>query len=191
MAVPARTFDACVMQPGQADKYQTVRFDGNSYSVPRRWAFRVVTVKGYVDRVEIVADGRGRFSSVSTRLRSKTAWRGGLTAERVLRKDRYGPLVRSMEAADAAHKADTMSEDEYDAEFEKYHQEMEALENEVFLIASDRFVRNFLDLAYGDPDLNSIPLETREAFLVEFKRAMGDLVLRHVGIDPEADGPYE
>ncbi|MFO0803429.1 MAG: hypothetical protein U0791_09950 [Gemmataceae bacterium] len=58
MAVPARTFDACVMQPGQADKYQTVRFDGNSYRVPRRWAFRVVTVKGYVDRVEIVADGQ-------------------------------------------------------------------------------------------------------------------------------------
>ncbi len=54
--VPARDFDACVMQPGQVDKYQTVRFDNNHYSVPRRWAFRAVTAKGYVDRVEIVAD---------------------------------------------------------------------------------------------------------------------------------------
>jgi hypothetical protein len=35
-----------------------VRFDGNSYSVPRRFAFRSVTVKGYVDRVAVVADGQ-------------------------------------------------------------------------------------------------------------------------------------
>jgi hypothetical protein len=40
------------------DKYQCVRFDTNSYSVPRRFAFRPVTVKGFVDRVVIVADGR-------------------------------------------------------------------------------------------------------------------------------------
>ncbi len=57
-ACPARPFDACVLQPGQVDKYQTVRFDGVTYSVPRRWAFRPVTVKGYVDRVEVVADGQ-------------------------------------------------------------------------------------------------------------------------------------
>lgn len=58
LPVPDRTFDACVWQTGQVDKYQTVRFDGNSYSVPRRWAFRAVTVKGYVDRVVVVADGQ-------------------------------------------------------------------------------------------------------------------------------------
>ena len=58
LPVPARAFDACVLQPGQVDKYQTVRFDGNGYSVPRRWAFRPVTVKGYVDHMEIVADGQ-------------------------------------------------------------------------------------------------------------------------------------
>jgi hypothetical protein len=34
-----------------------IRFDSNCYSVPRRWAFRAVTVKGYVDRVAIVGDG--------------------------------------------------------------------------------------------------------------------------------------
>ena len=53
-----RRFDACVLQPRQVDKYQTVRFDRNAYSVPRRCAFRAVTVKGYVDRVEVVADGQ-------------------------------------------------------------------------------------------------------------------------------------
>jgi transposase len=58
LPVPSRPFDACVFQPGQVDKYQTAPFDGNRYSVPRRWAFRPVTVKGYVDRVEIVADGQ-------------------------------------------------------------------------------------------------------------------------------------
>lgn len=51
-------FDACVLQPGQVDKYQTVAFDHNRYSVPRRWAFQAVTVKGYVERVEVVADGQ-------------------------------------------------------------------------------------------------------------------------------------
>lgn len=58
LPVPQRPFDACVLQPGCVDKYQTVRFDGNSYSVPRRWAFRPVSVKGYVDRVVVVADGQ-------------------------------------------------------------------------------------------------------------------------------------
>jgi transposase len=58
LPLPERPFDACVVQPAQVDKYQTVRFDGNSYSVPRRWAFRSVSVKGYVDRVAVVADGQ-------------------------------------------------------------------------------------------------------------------------------------
>jgi transposase len=58
LPTPARRFDACILQIAQADKYQTVRFDHNVYSVPRRWAFRAVTVKGYVDRVEVVADGQ-------------------------------------------------------------------------------------------------------------------------------------
>src|SRR5829696_8095319 len=40
LPVPEIRFDACIMQSGQVDKYQTVRFDTNSYSVPRRFAFR-------------------------------------------------------------------------------------------------------------------------------------------------------
>jgi transposase len=58
LPLPPRTFEACIFQPGQVDKYQTVRFDGNRYSVPRRWAFRAVTIKGYIERVEVVADGQ-------------------------------------------------------------------------------------------------------------------------------------
>lgn len=40
------------------DKYQTVAFDCNRYSVPRPFAFQMVTVKGFVDRVVIVAYGQ-------------------------------------------------------------------------------------------------------------------------------------
>ena len=66
LPIPARAFDACVIQPGQVDKYQTVRFDRNSYSVPRRWAFRAVSVKGYVDRIDVFGEG----TTVATHLRS-------------------------------------------------------------------------------------------------------------------------
>lgn len=57
--LPAHRFDACVIKPAVAvDKYQSVAFDCNRYSVPRRYAFEMVTVKGYVDRVVIVAKGQ-------------------------------------------------------------------------------------------------------------------------------------
>ena len=35
-----------------------MQFDANRYSVPRAYAFATVTVKGYVERVEVVAQGR-------------------------------------------------------------------------------------------------------------------------------------
>jgi transposase/uncharacterized protein (DUF427 family) len=58
LPLPVHPFDACITKPAQVDKYQTVRFDTNRYSVPRSCAFRNVTVKGYVERVEIVAGGQ-------------------------------------------------------------------------------------------------------------------------------------
>ena len=62
--LPGHRFDPCVIKPAVAvDKYQTVAFDGNRYSVPRSFAFQMVTVKGYVDRVVIVAQGPGRRHS--------------------------------------------------------------------------------------------------------------------------------
>ena len=56
--LPPRPFDPCIARPAKVDKYQTVRFDNNRYSVPRAYAFRVVTVKGYVDHVAVVAEGQ-------------------------------------------------------------------------------------------------------------------------------------
>jgi transposase len=57
--LPKHRFDPCVVRPAApVDKYQTVAFDNNRYSVPRPFAFQMVTVKGYVDRVVIVAAGQ-------------------------------------------------------------------------------------------------------------------------------------
>jgi transposase len=50
-----RAFDPFVPETAKVDKYQTVRFDTNRYSVPRRWAFETVTIKAYVDRIEVVS----------------------------------------------------------------------------------------------------------------------------------------
>ena len=53
-ALPSHPFDPCVPTTAKVDKYQTVSFDRNRYSVPRSAAFRAVTVKGYIDRVRVV-----------------------------------------------------------------------------------------------------------------------------------------
>src|SRR5439155_21093302 len=59
MPLPKHPFDPCVIHPAVGvDKYQTVAFDSNRYSVPRPFAHQMVTVKGYVDRVVIVAAGQ-------------------------------------------------------------------------------------------------------------------------------------
>ena len=55
LALPERSFDACIHRAAKVDKYQTVHFDRNRYSVPRSYAFGTVTIKGYVDRIEVVA----------------------------------------------------------------------------------------------------------------------------------------
>jgi transposase len=59
MPLPTHRFDPCAIHPAVAvDKYQTVAYDTNRYSVPRPFAFQMVTVKGYVDQVVIVAQGQ-------------------------------------------------------------------------------------------------------------------------------------
>jgi transposase len=66
--LPAHRFDPGVIRPAVAvDKYQTVAFDGNRYSVPRPFAFQMVAVKGYVDRVVIVAQGQAVASHARSR----------------------------------------------------------------------------------------------------------------------------
>ena len=56
--MPQQPFDACLDSPAKVDKYQTVRFDNVSYSVPRAHAFQAVAVKAYVDWIAVVAAGQ-------------------------------------------------------------------------------------------------------------------------------------
>ena len=57
--LPKHRFEPCLIRPAvPVDKFQTIAFDTNRYSVPRRFAREMVTVKGYVDRVVIVAKGQ-------------------------------------------------------------------------------------------------------------------------------------
>jgi transposase len=58
LALPPFPFEACVVKAAVVDKYQTVRFETNWYSVPRALAFQTVTIKGYVDRVAVVHAGQ-------------------------------------------------------------------------------------------------------------------------------------
>ncbi len=57
--LPRDRFEPCVIHPAVGvDKYQSVAFDGNRYSVPRPFAFGMVTIKGFIERVAIVARGQ-------------------------------------------------------------------------------------------------------------------------------------
>lgn len=53
LSLPEVPFDACRVASGQADRESLVRFDRNDYSVPVEYAHHPVSIRGYVDRVEI------------------------------------------------------------------------------------------------------------------------------------------
>jgi len=53
LALPATRLDACRKQATRANSLSLVRFGGNDYSVPVRYAHHPVTAKGYWDRVNI------------------------------------------------------------------------------------------------------------------------------------------
>jgi len=58
VSLPKRHFDPAISTVRKTDKYQTVAFEKNLYSVPRRYAFQTVMVKAYVDRLELVHEGQ-------------------------------------------------------------------------------------------------------------------------------------
>lgn len=51
LQLPAAPLDACRKVATQANSLSLVRFEGNDYSVPVRWAHHPITAKGYVDKV--------------------------------------------------------------------------------------------------------------------------------------------
>ncbi len=57
-ALPGHPYDPYIPLETRVDKYQTVCFDNNRYSVPRRWAFEMVTIKAYPFHIRIVCGDR-------------------------------------------------------------------------------------------------------------------------------------
>ena len=54
--LPRHRFDPCVIRPAApADKYQTVAFERNRYSVPRPFAFQMVTMSWDGVQVEFLS----------------------------------------------------------------------------------------------------------------------------------------
>lgn len=58
LPLPPAPFDACRKASTIASSLSLVRFDGNDYSVPVRWAHHPVLVKGYTDQVEVCFQDR-------------------------------------------------------------------------------------------------------------------------------------
>jgi transposase len=56
--LPPTPFDACRKGSAFASSLALVRFDGNDYSVPSEWAHQSIQIKGYYDRVKLLARGR-------------------------------------------------------------------------------------------------------------------------------------
>jgi transposase len=55
--LPVVPFEPCEMESTRIGKQALVRYDKNDYSVPTRWARHQVTVKGFIDRVELYVFG--------------------------------------------------------------------------------------------------------------------------------------
>jgi transposase len=53
LPLPEGLFDACVMRNARSNSLSLVRFKDNDYSIPVKYAYHDIVVKGYVDRVEI------------------------------------------------------------------------------------------------------------------------------------------
>ena len=56
--LPPHQFDTSIPRTAKVDKYQTVVLDNVYYSVPRRFAFQIVTIKAYVQKIVIVHNGQ-------------------------------------------------------------------------------------------------------------------------------------
>jgi len=66
MPLPAVPYDPCHKVPGRVSSMSLVRYRTNDYSVPTQHAYQDVLIKGYVDRVEIMAASRSAAGWVKT-----------------------------------------------------------------------------------------------------------------------------
>jgi len=69
LPLPKRHHECFRLHPVRSNKLSMVRFEGNSYSVPEKYASRDLFLKAYVDRVEI--SDASKVSAVHKRLLGK------------------------------------------------------------------------------------------------------------------------
>ncbi|AQS60345.1 IS21 family transposase [Desulforamulus ferrireducens] len=53
LPLSVHTFDCCTRKEAKVNRFSLVQFDRNQYSVPTEYTGKMVTVKGYVDKIEI------------------------------------------------------------------------------------------------------------------------------------------
>lgn len=53
LPLSVHTFDCCTRKEAKVNRFSLVQFDRNQYSVPTDYTGKMVTVKGYVDKIEI------------------------------------------------------------------------------------------------------------------------------------------
>ncbi|QGG46324.1 IS21 family transposase [Heliorestis convoluta] len=53
LPISVHTFDCCTRKEAKVNRFSLVQFDRNQYSVPTEYTGKMVTVKGYVDKIEI------------------------------------------------------------------------------------------------------------------------------------------
>ena len=70
LTLPPVPFEACKRASTRANSLSLVRFDGNDYSVPVAFAHHEVSVKGFVDRVELYS-GSGELIASHARIWEK------------------------------------------------------------------------------------------------------------------------
>jgi len=51
LGLPATPFDSCIKTSAEANSLSLVRFKTNDYSVPSEYAYHLIDIKGYIDRV--------------------------------------------------------------------------------------------------------------------------------------------
>jgi hypothetical protein len=56
LAVPARDYDVAIVRPVRSTHQALIRWDGNLYSVPHRYAYRTLVLKATAKDVRLLAD---------------------------------------------------------------------------------------------------------------------------------------
>lgn len=98
--LPEKPFEACRMVESEVNKLSVITYDANQYSVPSRYVGQRVWVKGFVDRVIIVAQNQMIAEHTRSYERSRMILQLDHYLEALLRKPRAVSDARVMQSED-------------------------------------------------------------------------------------------